>query len=161
MRGICRKTRPREDPETPRRTYTSRSTSHRSLCVLQPRYMHHPNRAKMLTECIVCTTDPSGYAAKDERYSGHESEQRGNLSIVDLGYSRVVVVAPEHLDPRCPELRTAHTFFPDLFACHTKQYFSRSHKAMRSLKLAQCLPHLLQHLLLFKVSEHTKSYPAC
>jgi hypothetical protein len=35
---------------------------------------------------------------------------------------------------------------------------------MRSLKLAQCLPHLLQHLLLFKVSElshHTKSYPAC
>jgi hypothetical protein len=56
----------------------------------------------MLTECIVCTTDPSGYAAKDERYSGHESEQRGNLSIVDLGYSRVVVVAPEHLDEVVP-----------------------------------------------------------
>ena len=61
-------------------------------------------------------------------------------------------------------LRTAHTFFPDLFARHTKQYFSRSHQAMRSLKLAQCLPHLLQHLLLFKVSElshHIQSYPAC
>src|SRR2546421_6753464 len=54
--------------------------------------------------------------------------------------------------------------WPHLFASHTKQEFCRSHQAMRSLKLAQCLSHLPQQLLLLKVSElphHTSSQPAC
>src|SRR5947209_17573276 len=52
---------------------------------------------------------------------------------------------------------------PHLFASHTKQEFCRSHQAMRSLKLAQCLSHLPQQLLLLKVSElphHTSGQPA-
>src|SRR5260370_42466499 len=53
---------------------------------------------------------------------------------------------------------------PHLFASHTKQQFCRSHQAMRSLKLAQCLSHLTQQLLLLRFSElphHTSGQPAC
>src|SRR2546428_10011044 len=53
---------------------------------------------------------------------------------------------------------------PHLFASHTEQQFCRSHKAMRSLKLAQCLSHLPQQLLLLRFSElphHTSGQPAC
>src|SRR5258706_1185555 len=54
--------------------------------------------------------------------------------------------------------------WPHLFASHTKQQFCRSHKAMRSLKLAQCLSHLPQQLLLLRFSElpyHASGQPAC
>jgi len=50
-----------------------------------------------------------------------------------------------------------------LFASHTKQQFCRSHQAMRSLKLAQCLSHLPQQLLLLLWAElpyHTSGQPA-
>jgi hypothetical protein len=53
---------------------------------------------------------------------------------------------------------------PPLFASHTKQQFCRSHKAMRSLKLAQCLSHLSQQLLLLSFCElphHISGQPDC
>jgi hypothetical protein len=53
---------------------------------------------------------------------------------------------------------------PHLFASHTEQEFCRSHQTMRSLKLAQCLPHLLQQMLLLRFAElphHTGGQPAC
>ena len=65
--------------------------------VLQPRYMDQPNGAKNVTEVIVCTTDPARYSAKYERYTGHRGERSGNRWVVNPGYSRVVVVAPEQL----------------------------------------------------------------
>jgi catechol 2,3-dioxygenase-like lactoylglutathione lyase family enzyme len=70
--------------------------------LLQPRYMHHRNGATMLTECIVCTHDPAELAATYARYTAHTSQQRGHLHVVDLGFSRVVVVAPENLSEVIP-----------------------------------------------------------
>ncbi|UUZ96590.1 hypothetical protein LJK87_21240 [Paenibacillus sp. P25] len=70
--------------------------------VLQPQYMHHPNGAKTITEMIVCTTTPSEYAAKYERYTGYQGEQKGNRYILNLGYSRVIVVSPEHMERLLP-----------------------------------------------------------
>src|SRR5437764_12236313 len=53
--------------------------------------------------------------------------------------------------------------WPHLFASHTEQQFCRSHQAMRSLKLAQCLSHLSQQVLLLRFAElphHTSGQPA-
>ena len=50
-----------------------------------------------------------------------------------------------------------------LTASHTKQQFCRSHQAMRSLKLDQCLSHLPQQVLLLRFAElphHTSGQPA-
>jgi hypothetical protein len=78
--------------------------SHRTPeLVLQPRYMKHSNGAVSITECIVCTPETAAYAAKYERYSGHAAKQTGNLRVVDLGRSRVVVVAPDHLGDVIPD----------------------------------------------------------
>lgn len=66
--------------------------------VLQPHQMNHRNGAKSITEIIVCTEDPIEYAKKYERYTGHESKQKGNLYIIDLGYSRVIVTAPAFIN---------------------------------------------------------------
>ncbi|QBD74670.1 VOC family protein [Ktedonosporobacter rubrisoli] len=70
--------------------------------LLQPRYMHHRNGAKLLTECIVCTPDPAELAATYARFTSHHSQQRDQLHIVDLGFSRVVVVAPDDLGKVIP-----------------------------------------------------------
>jgi catechol 2,3-dioxygenase-like lactoylglutathione lyase family enzyme len=70
--------------------------------LLQPRYRHHHNGATMLTECIVCTHDPAALAATYARYTVHTSQQRGHIHVVDLGFSRVVVVAPEDIDAVIP-----------------------------------------------------------
>jgi catechol 2,3-dioxygenase-like lactoylglutathione lyase family enzyme len=70
--------------------------------VLQPRYMDHANGATSITECIVCTPETAAYAAKYERYSGHTARQAGELHVLDLGYSRVIVVAPEDLGAVVP-----------------------------------------------------------
>src|SRR5438270_12511164 len=54
--------------------------------------------------------------------------------------------------------------WPHLFASHTEQQFCRSHQAMRSLKLAQCLSHLPQQVLLLRFPQlphHTSGQPAC
>jgi hypothetical protein len=70
--------------------------------VLQPRYMQHRNGATSVTECIVCTTGPSEFAAKYERYTGYTSEQVGGMYVVNLGFSRILVLAPEHLGKVVP-----------------------------------------------------------
>ncbi|GGD60496.1 VOC family protein [Paenibacillus nasutitermitis] len=70
--------------------------------VLQPRYMQHANGAKTIIEIIVCTTNPSEYAAKYERYSGHKSEQKGSSYILNLGYSSVRVISPENMGDILP-----------------------------------------------------------
>ncbi len=54
--------------------------------------------------------------------------------------------------------------WPHLFASYPEQEFCRSHQALRSLKLAQCLPHLLQQVLLLRFAEpphHIGGQPAC
>ena len=51
-----------------------------------------------------------------------------------------------------------------LFASHPEQQFCRSHQAIRSFKLTECLSHLLQQLLLLLLAElphHTGGQPAC
>jgi hypothetical protein len=44
--------------------------------VLQPRHMHHPNGARLVTESIVCATDPEEYARKYALYTGYDSRAR-------------------------------------------------------------------------------------
>lgn len=53
--------------------------------------------------------------------------------------------------------------WPPLFAANTKQEFCRNHQAMRSLKLAHCLSHLPQEMLLLLLAElsyHPSGQPA-
>jgi catechol 2,3-dioxygenase-like lactoylglutathione lyase family enzyme len=71
--------------------------------VLQPRYMQHRNGAKAVTECIVCTTEPGEVAAKYVRYTGgHLSTRHDGTYMIHLGYSRVLVLAPEYLEKIVP-----------------------------------------------------------
>lgn len=62
--------------------------------VLQPRFMRHPNGATALTEVIVCTTEPEAVAARYDRYAGSQPEQVGNMFVLDLGRSRIIIVDP-------------------------------------------------------------------
>ncbi|MBO0993167.1 VOC family protein [Bacillus sp. SD088] len=71
--------------------------------VLQPRYMQHTNGAQTVTEIIVCAPNPLHYADKYRMYTGCDYVQKGNLHIVELGFSTVIVVAPEHLGEVIPE----------------------------------------------------------
>lgn len=70
--------------------------------VLQPRLMQHPNGAQSITECIMCTTEPGEVAAKYGRYSGHTPRYNDGVYSLDLGYSRILVLAPEHLGEVVP-----------------------------------------------------------
>lgn len=72
---------------------------------LQPRYMEHRNGAKSLTEVIVCSQSPKELAAKYARYSGHPAEAKRDMYVVNLGYSRVVVVDAEGLELLLPGWR--------------------------------------------------------
>ncbi len=69
---------------------------------LPPRYMKHRNGAQSITEIIVCAEEPIKYIEKYERYTGHTCIQNGNLAIINLGYSRVIVVAPAFIDEIIP-----------------------------------------------------------
>jgi hypothetical protein len=69
---------------------------------LQPRYMQHSNGARLLTEVIVCSQAPKEFADKYTRYSGHAAEYKRGLHIVNLGYSRIVVVDLDTLDRMLP-----------------------------------------------------------
>ncbi len=69
---------------------------------LPPRYMKHRNGAQSITEIIVCVEEPIKYVEKYEQYTGHKCTQKGNLSIIDLDYSRVIVVAPALIDEIIP-----------------------------------------------------------
>lgn len=70
--------------------------------VLQPRYMRHPNGARRLTEVIVCSEAPEALAAKYGRYSDCTVQRVGDLHVVDLGHTRVLVVAPDALERLAP-----------------------------------------------------------
>jgi hypothetical protein len=64
--------------------------------VLQPRFMRHPNGARLVTESIVCASDPEQYARKYALYTGYDYRRAGGHFEVDFGTSsRVTVVTPE------------------------------------------------------------------
>lgn len=70
--------------------------------VLQPRYIHHRNGARQLTEVMVCSSTPDELAAKYARYSGKQVEHRDALYILNLGHTRVIVVDPAALERLVP-----------------------------------------------------------
>ena len=74
---------------------------------LQPRYMQHRNGAKSLTEVIVYSQSPEDLPAKYARYSAHAAESRRGMYIVNLGYSRVVVVDADGLERMLPGCQPA------------------------------------------------------
>ncbi len=71
--------------------------------VLQPRFMHHPNGARLVTDSIVCASDPEQYARKYAVYTGYECRRAGGHFVVDFGAgSRVTVVTPEQVGTIVP-----------------------------------------------------------
>jgi hypothetical protein len=46
---------------------------------------------------IVCVADPDRVAAKYEAYAGQCIQRRGNIRMIDLGLSRILVVDPDHV----------------------------------------------------------------
>jgi hypothetical protein len=71
--------------------------------VLQPRFMHHPNGARLVTGSIVCASDPEEYARKYALYTGHDCHRDGGHFTVDFGAgSRVTVVTPEQVGTIAP-----------------------------------------------------------
>lgn len=69
---------------------------------LHPHYMRHPNGARLLTEVIICDTNPQEMAAKYGRYAGRTPERHGALHLVSLPHSRIVAVDPEGLQSMVP-----------------------------------------------------------
>jgi catechol 2,3-dioxygenase-like lactoylglutathione lyase family enzyme len=71
--------------------------------VLQPRFMHHPNGARLVTESIVCANDPEQYARKYSRYAGYDCHRADGHLVVDFGASsRVTVVTPDQVGTIVP-----------------------------------------------------------
>jgi hypothetical protein len=70
--------------------------------VLQPRYMQHPNGAISITEVIVCVQDPESVAKRYGLYCDQPVHKRGDLHIVELELSRIVVLSPDHLQEALP-----------------------------------------------------------
>ena len=71
--------------------------------VLQPRFMHHPNGARRVTESIVCAADPERYAEKYSRYTGFDSTLVDGQFRVDVGpTARVRIVTPEQVGEIVP-----------------------------------------------------------
>ena len=71
--------------------------------VLQPRFMQHPNGARLVTESIVCSSDPEGYARKYSLYTGYDYRRVGGHFEVDFGTaSRVTVITPDQVGSIVP-----------------------------------------------------------
>ncbi len=70
--------------------------------IFQPRYMAHRNEATSITEVIICADRPEELAGRYARYTGHRVAKRGNFHSVELGRSRIVVVAPDKLGTVIP-----------------------------------------------------------
>jgi hypothetical protein len=51
---------------------------------------------------VPCDRRPEELAARYALYAGHAAHKKGNLFVVELGRSRVIVVAPEHLGDVVP-----------------------------------------------------------
>ena len=73
--------------------------------VFQPCYMHHANGAKRITEIVVCVDDPKRYVDKYVAYTGHESKKVGNLDVIDLGFSRIIVTTPQNINEIIPDCK--------------------------------------------------------
>ena len=71
--------------------------------VFQPRYQHHPNGARRLVETTVCAGHPEEYARKYTRDSGRPHRRDHDVYTVDLGRSRIRVVAPEMVAELIPD----------------------------------------------------------
>jgi catechol 2,3-dioxygenase-like lactoylglutathione lyase family enzyme len=66
--------------------------------VLQPRFMRHPNGARLVTESIVCTSSPEEYARKYSLYTGYDYQRAGGHFEVRFGArARVTMVTPEQV----------------------------------------------------------------
>jgi hypothetical protein len=66
--------------------------------VFQPPYMVHSNGAVGLSELILCCEDPKVYVSKYEQLTGHQGvEIEDNYFTIDLGHSKIIVIAVEHL----------------------------------------------------------------
>ena len=66
--------------------------------VFQPQYMVHSNGAIRLIEHILCCENPKGVARNYEKLAGHKSvEIENNYFVIDLGDSKIIVIAPQHL----------------------------------------------------------------
>jgi hypothetical protein len=70
--------------------------------VFQPRYQKHDNGAVAVVETTVCAADPAERAARYALVSGHPATVDGGVHAVDLGRSRVRVVAPDGLPALLP-----------------------------------------------------------
>ena len=71
--------------------------------VLQPRFMRHPNGARLVTESIVCASDPEEYARKYALYTGSDYQRTDGHFQVDFGAtSRVTVVTPDQVGSIVP-----------------------------------------------------------
>lgn len=66
--------------------------------VFQPQHMIHSNGAVGLSELILCCEDPRAYVHKYEQLTDHKSiEIEDNYFILDLGHSKIIVIAIEYL----------------------------------------------------------------
>jgi hypothetical protein len=89
--------------------------------VFQERYMDHPNGAVALTEITIVTETPAVYAAKYERYTGHQSRHLTNRHfIIDLGFSSIRIVDVECLDTMIPGYRIPVLPFMAAFTLEVK-----------------------------------------
>ena len=71
--------------------------------VLQPRFMKHPNGARLVTESIVCASNPEQYAKKYSRYTGYDYKSANGHFEVSFGdKSHVTVVSPEQVGSVVP-----------------------------------------------------------
>jgi hypothetical protein len=70
--------------------------------VLQPRYMHHANGAKSITEVIVCVDDVESVAARYAGYTGLKAHWNGNIATIELAFSRVIITTPGTLPEIIP-----------------------------------------------------------
>jgi catechol 2,3-dioxygenase-like lactoylglutathione lyase family enzyme len=73
--------------------------------IFQKRYQRHDNGATGIIEITVCGEDPEHYAALYSQYTGHEYTRDGDVFTVDLGHSRVRVVAPDSLPGLIPNAK--------------------------------------------------------
>ena len=72
--------------------------------VFQPRYMVHPNGAIRLTEHLLCCENPAEVAGKYEKLTGHRCvEIKRGYFVIDMGNSKIIVIAPEHLAEIVPD----------------------------------------------------------
>ncbi len=72
--------------------------------VFQRQYMVHSNGAIRLIEHVLCCENPGQVAKKYEKFTGHKCiEIENNYFIIDLGDSKIIIIAPEHFADIVPD----------------------------------------------------------